>query len=222
MKMNRKSFAFEMKAAGDESGTFEGYGNVFGVLDSYNEIVAPGAFSASLAATAAAGRTIPVLWQHNMASPIGVYTSVTEDHVGLKVAGQLAVPAVQQANEALALMKMRAITDMSIGYYVRDSSTDETTGIRTLKQVDLVEVSLVTLGACPTAQISAVKARVEAGDIPSLREFEETLRELGYSRSQAEAIASNGYKTFLARESKDDSASQLIELLSRPLITTGI
>lgn len=214
MKMNRKSFAFEMKAAGDESGTFEGYGNVFGVLDSYDEIVAPGAFAESLAETASAGRTIPVLWQHNMSAPIGVYTSVTEDHVGLKVTGQLAVPQVQQANEALALMKMRAITDMSIGYYVRDSSTDETTGIRTLKKVDLVEVSLVTLGACPTAQISAVKARIDAGDFLTVREFEELLREQGYSRSAAAQIAERGYKSLVPSE-KGGTAAEILKTLNQ-------
>lgn len=217
MKLQRKSFAFDMKAAGDESGTFEGYGNVFGVLDSYNEIVAPGAFTDSLAATAAAGRTIPVLWQHDMRAPIGVYTSVTEDHVGLKVAGQLAVPQVQQANEALALMKMRAITDMSIGYYTRAASTDEKTGISTLTKLDLVEVSLVTLGACPTAQISAVKARIDAGDFLSVREFEELLREQGYSRSAAAQIAERGYKS-LASGDQSEAAAEMQKFLTHTLI----
>lgn len=215
MKLNRKSFAFEMKAAGDESGTFEGYGNVFNVLDSYNEIVAPGAFAKSLADTAAAGRTIPVLWQHNMSAPIGVYTSVSEDHVGLKVTGQLAVPQVQQANEALALMKMRAITDMSIGYYVQDASMDEKTGVRTLNQVNLVEVSLVTLGACPTAQISAVKARIDAGDFLTLREFEELLREQGYSKAAAARIAERGYKSFAAEDSADKTAAELLKTINQ-------
>lgn len=215
MKLQRKSFAFDMKAADGESGTFEGYGNVFGVLDSYDEIMAPGAFADTLAATAAAGRTIPVLWQHDMRSPIGVYTSVTEDHVGLKVAGQLAVPQVQQANEALALMKMRAVTDMSIGYYTRDSSYDEKTGVRTLKKVDLVEVSLVTLGACPTAQISAVKARIDAGDFLTVREFQELLREQGFSSSAAAVIAERGYKSYAARESADTAAAEILKVLNQ-------
>lgn len=214
MKLNRKSFAFEMKAADGESGTFEGYGNVFGVLDSYNDIVAPGAFTDTLAATAAAGRTIPVLWQHDMRSPIGVYTSLEQDHMGLKVSGQLAVPQVQQANEALALMKMRAITDMSIGYYTRASSYDEETGITTLTKVDLVEVSLVTLGACPTAQISAVKARIDAGDFLTLREFEELLREQGYSKAAAARIAERGYKSFAAEDSADKTAAELLSILN--------
>jgi HK97 family phage prohead protease len=56
-----------------DDGTFEGYGSVFGVVDSYNEVVAPGAFTESLAELAAKGRTVPVLWQHRQDQPIGVY-----------------------------------------------------------------------------------------------------------------------------------------------------
>lgn len=214
MKMFRKSFVFQTKAL-DEPGTFEGYGNVFGVLDSYNEIVAPGAFAESLQATKAAGRTIPVLWQHNMAAPIGVYTDVSEDNIGLKVKGQLAVPDVQQANEALALMKMGALSDMSIGYYVVKSSTDEETGVRTLNQLNLVEVSLVTLGANPAAQITAVKSRIESGDFLSVREFEELLREQGFSRSAAAQIAERGYKSLAPSEKGNSAAAEILKILNQ-------
>lgn len=214
MKIKRKSFRFEVKAAEDAAGTFEGYGNVFNVLDSYNEIVAPGAFTQTLEELSAAGRTVPVIWQHDMASPIGVYDSVTQDSVGLKVAGRLAIPDVQQAVEALALMKMRAITDMSIGYYVRNSSYDEKTGIRTLTQLDLVEVSLVTLGANPAAQISAVKARIEAGDFLSVREFEELLREQGFSKAAAAQIAERGYKSLAPVEQGNSTAAEILKILN--------
>lgn len=215
MKMKRKSFQFEMKAAGDDTGTFEGYGNVFGVLDSYNEIVAPGAFADSLTETAAAGRTIPVLWQHDSRSPIGVYRSVSEDMVGLKVMGQLAVPAVQQANEAYALMKMGAVTDLSIGYMTRDSSYDEKTGVTTLNKVDLYEVSLVTRGACPTAQVNVVKSRIDAGDFLTVREFEELLREQGFSGVAAARIAERGYKSYAAGDGANNTAAEILKVLNQ-------
>ena len=48
-----RSFAMQIKATGDD-GMIEGYGSVFGVRDSYSDIVAPGAFKASLAAHKAA------------------------------------------------------------------------------------------------------------------------------------------------------------------------
>lgn len=216
MKLQRKSFSFEFKAAvdGTEPGTFEGYGSVFGVLDSYNDIVAPGAFTDSLAEKAAAGRTVPVLWQHDTRQPIGVYTMLEQDTTGLKVTGRLAVPDVQQANEALALLKMRAITDLSIGYYTRGSSFDDKTGITTLTKLELAEVSLVTIGANPSAQISDVKSRIKAGDFLTVREFEELLREQGYSRSAAAQIAERGYKSLAPEEQGDKSAAEILSILN--------
>lgn len=216
MKLQRKSFTFEFKAAADGAapGIFEGYGSVFGVLDSYNDIVAHGAFSDSLAEKAAAGRTIPILWQHDTRQPIGVYKMVEEDTTGLKVTGQLAVPDVQQANEALALLKMRAITDLSIGYYTRASSYDEKTGITTLTKLDLAEVSLVTIGANPSAQISDVKSRIKSGDFLTVREFEDYLREQGFSKAAAAHIAERGYKSFVAGDCTDKTASEILKSLN--------
>ena len=65
-------FGFELKSVSD-AGKFEGYGSVFGVKDSYDEIVVPGAFLDSLAAQKAAGRLPAMLWQHRSAEPLGVY-----------------------------------------------------------------------------------------------------------------------------------------------------
>lgn len=216
MKMNRKSFKFEFKAGGEtEPGTFEGYGSVFNVVDSHDQIVAPGAFTESLAAIKAAGRSVPVLWQHNMDAPIGMYTTLEQDGIGLKVVGKLAVPDVQQANEAYALLKMGAVHDLSIGYYTKNSTMDDESGVLTLNAVDLVEVSIVTLGANPAAQIQSVKSRIEAGNFLTVREFEELLREQGYSRSAAADIADRGYKSYAARESADETAAEILKVLNQ-------
>jgi hypothetical protein len=47
--------AFETKALDDTGRTFEGYGSVFGVLDSYADIVAKGAFKRTLKESKAKG-----------------------------------------------------------------------------------------------------------------------------------------------------------------------
>ncbi|RZI79502.1 MAG: HK97 family phage prohead protease, partial [Rubrivivax sp.] len=90
MQRNYFDCAFEVKAVNDD-GTFEGYGSVFGVVDSYKEIVAQGAFSESLAALKAQSRMPALLWQHRSGEPIGVYTEMLEDHIGLHVKGRLAL-----------------------------------------------------------------------------------------------------------------------------------
>lgn len=202
-----RDFGLEVKAVNDD-GTFSGYGSVFGVEDSYGEIVAPGAFADSLAEIAAKGRPVPVLWQHRSDQPIGIYDSLKEDDTGLYVEGSLLKDAVRQAAESYALMKAGAVSGLSIGYYVRQSSYDEKTNVRTLIKLDLVEISLVTFPANDEARIDAVKSKIAHGEIPSLPEFERFLREAGFSKTKAAVIANRGLAHLLRSESAGDEASK--------------
>jgi HK97 family phage prohead protease len=179
MATKTRDFSFELKAL-TEAGTFEGYGSVFGVKDSYDEIVAPGAFAESLAS----GKMPALLWQHRSGEPIGVYTEMVEDNIGLKVSGQLAMKTARGA-EAYELLKLKAISGLSIGFMTREDSYDRVTGIRTLKKVDLWEVSLVTFPANDAARIQGVKA-IEV--IEDLKTAEQYLRDAGLSRREAVAF----------------------------------
>lgn len=203
-----RDVAFDVKEVAKD-GFFAGYGSVFGVLDSYREIVAPGAFAESLRARAEKGRKLPVLWQHRSGEPMGVYEKVQEDKTGLYLEGRLLVNDVARAKEAHALMKVGAVTGLSIGYFVTDDSFNEKEGIRTLKSVDLQEVSVVTFPANDEARVETVKAKLQAGQRPTIREFEELLREKGFSRSDAEHIAVHGFKHWLARECAADPSEVL-------------
>ena len=115
------SFEFKLDAADD--GTFEGYGSVWGVLDSHGDVVERGAFSDSLKDWARKGRLPAMMLQHGLGPltqdqlPIGVYTGMTEDSHGLRVRGKLAL-GMQVANDVYTLMKMSppALTGLSIGY----------------------------------------------------------------------------------------------------------
>lgn len=221
--MNRKhgtlkvrDFDLEVKAVGDD-GAFSGYGSVFGVVDSYNEIVAPGAFSESLAELASKGRPVPVLWMHRSDTPIGIWDELREDDKGLHGSGTLLTNAVAQAKEAHALMKARAVTGLSIGYWVRESSYDEKTGIRTLTKLELVEVSLVTFPANDEARVEAVKFKLARGQLPTLPEFESFLREAGFSKSQRAAIASRGLAYLLRSESEGAANNEGYKALSDTL-----
>lgn len=177
--MLRKTHRFKTAEVGDD-GTFSGYGSVFGVVDSYGDIVLPGAFSASLAAHAAAG-THPVgLWQHDEKHPILAWTEMREDDHGLFCRGRL-ILEVEKARETHALMKAGVLNGLSIGYMLTASAfataDDVVTkyGIdidpdalppgaqfRMIEDVDLVEVSVVTFPACAAARVETVKARSPA------------------------------------------------------------
>lgn len=207
-------FACELKANGD-TGTFEGYGSVFSITDRGGDIVAPGAFADTLAAAKTAGRMPAMLWQHRQAEPIGVYTSMEEDSVGLKVSGKLALKTARGA-EAYELMKMGAITGLSIGYKVRDDSWDRVTGVRTIKKADLFELSLVTIPMNDASRVSAVKTIEE---LDSLSEIERHLRDAcGLSKSEATALVSR-VKSVISRS---DSGEGELAALAAALQARGV
>jgi uncharacterized protein len=180
MNMILEQFArpFALKALGDD-GAFAGYGSVFGVADAFADIVAPGAFARSLAEHASLGTQPAMLWQHDSRQPIGVWSGLREDAVGLQVAGRLALKTPGGA-AAYELLRMGALNGLSIGYVAITSRIDEATRRRHLLDVDLWEVSLVTFPANPRARVTAVKARPRlpaAGDGAALADLVRLVRQ---------------------------------------------
>lgn len=213
--MNLKIRDFDLSVKAGSDGTFTGYASVFGNTDSHKEVVGAGAFADSLASTKRNDRKLPVLWQHRAAEPLGVYERVEEDSKGLFVEGRLLTGDVAKAREAHALMKAGAVSGLSIGYWVRESSFDEKTGIRTLTRVDVEEVSLVTFPANDEARVDAIKFKLAHGQLPTLPEFERFLREAGCSKSQATVIANRGLKHLLSESVDPANATAVTALVER-------
>jgi hypothetical protein len=139
-----------------ETGVFEGYASLFGVVDSGGDLVAPGAFAASLRRRGAAG--VKMLWQHQASEPIGVWSEIVEDLRGLRVKGRLDL-SVARAREALSLLRSGAVDGLSIGFRTQRASTDKQSGVRRLLEVDLWEISIVTFPMLQQARIETVKRR---------------------------------------------------------------
>jgi HK97 family phage prohead protease len=195
--MNNKTldFEFEFKLLPDEEpGTFEGYASVFGETDHVSDIVQKGAFKKTLAAAKKKKRPPALLWQHDTRQPIGAWDTMEEDDKGLYGKGRLLIDDIPVARQAHALMKNNGLSGLSIGYRTIRSKVDETAQIRTLVEVELFEVSLVTFPALDSARVNGVKAG-EGSDM-TIREFEAFLRdEGGFSIAAAKAIAVGGYKS---------------------------
>ena len=134
-----------------ESGAVQGYASLYGESDQGGDVVAPGAFTASLARLTEQGRKVKFLWQHDPAQPIGVWHTVREDKRGLYVAGEI-LPCVAKGAEALALLRSGAVDGLSIGYRTVKAEANRATGGRRLLEIDLWEVSLVTFPMLPTAR----------------------------------------------------------------------
>jgi HK97 family phage prohead protease len=210
---------FELKrvetreADGGRFGLFEGLASAFGNRDMADDVVEPGAFKRSIAEP----RRVKMLWQHDARAPIGVWEEIVETAQGLEVKGRL-VLEVQAAREALALLRAGAVDALSIGFSVPRNGAlfDREKGLRRISSIDLWEISVVTFPVNPRARINRVKALVEAGSLPSEREFERFLtRDAGFSRSQARAILSAGYKALLSRQDAGGGLDELVASLRR-------
>jgi HK97 family phage prohead protease len=188
MKLEKKDLDFEIKLAG-AGGRFTGHGSVFNVLDSYNEIIAPGAFAQTLQDRKAKGRALPILWQHRTSEPLGVFDVATEDDKGLYLEGRLLVDHVPQAKQAHELMKAGALSGLSIGFSVKSDSFDQKERVRTMTAVELYEVSLVTFPANDDARIETVKSMPA---FESMRGCEDWLR-------SAMGMSANDSKAFIAQ-----------------------
>lgn len=180
----------ELKTLDDE-GRIEGYGSIFGVVDSYNEVVEPGAFKASLALAKREKRSIKMLWDHSPKEPIGIWDEAVEDDKGLRMSGRILVSEVQRAREVHAMLKAGAVDGLSIGYTVDKMTMGAADGEPwRLQKLSLMEVSVVTFPACAPARVDAVKHMIARGELPTVREFEAALRDaLGFSKSLAAALA---------------------------------
>lgn len=212
--MNKRSFNLEIKAV-QEDGFFSGYGAVFGNIDWYNDVILPGAFKNTLSSWGSKGKFPPVLWNHSTNEPIGVYTKMVEDERGLYVEGRLLIDDVPKAKSTHALLKAGAIDGMSIGYRTIKSSYNEVTDIRELIELDLDEISIVTTPANDQSLVTSVKSKLDSGELPSLPEFEKFLRESGFSKSQAVAIAGKGLRHLLSEsEGETKEAKSVLNALN--------
>lgn len=201
-----RSYPLHIKAAGDD-GSIEGYGSVFGVRDAYDDVIAAGAFGKSLSDHKAAGTLPAMLWQHDSAQPIGIWTEMVEDEKGLRIKGQLALETVR-GKEAHALLKLGALNGLSIGFVSKQWAYDQTTDVRSLTEVDLWEVSLVTFPANRASRITQVKS-ADIDGLTTIRQLERTLRDAGLSDSEAKAFVAKAKRIATEERDAQDVAAAL-------------
>lgn len=164
-------------------GFFSGYASVFGLVDSYGDTIAPGAYSKTLQNRE---RPIQLRWNH-YGGVVGKWLTLREDEKGLYVEGEL-TPGHSVAQDAYALMKHGAVNGLSIGYRPIEAEQKDD-GTRLLKQIDLVEISIVETPADAAALIGDVKSAIDAAG--SLKEIEALLRDVGgFKRNDVKALIS--------------------------------
>lgn len=174
--MHTKSFAARVKAdQTSDTGEFEAIVSVFGNVDSYGDMVIPGAFAESLDAWKSSGDPIPVIWSHqwsDLDSHIGYVTSAEELAAGdarlpdeLKANGGLWVAGRLDLDEPKAakvhrLFKGRRVTQFSFAYDILDAASVTRDGVSVyeLRKLDLIEVGPTLIGVNRGTELLAAKA----------------------------------------------------------------
>jgi hypothetical protein len=133
-----------------ETRTISGYGAVFNNKDSYGDILIKGCFAKSISERgpeSSTNRKVAFLWMHDMDEPLGRITKLIEDDKGLYFEAEL--DKIPEADRALEQLNSGTLNQFSIGFmYVWDKMEyDEAQDAFIIKEVNLFEVSVVTIGA---------------------------------------------------------------------------
>ena len=158
---------------GDETkATVTGYASTFDrTPDSYGDIVAPGAFTESLARWASLneqGKFIPLLYGHNALDPdynIGRVVSAEEDERGLLITAEFDL-SNPKAVYVRKLVQEGRVYQFSFAYDVLKAGEVELEGCGKayeLQKLEIFEISLVQIPANQNAIVEDVKSASKAG-----------------------------------------------------------
>ena len=177
----------EIKMGAEGALQFSGYASVFNGLDSYGDTIKAGAYKSTLL-----DRERPIQLRKDHYGPvIGKFTEIYEDEIGLHVEGEL-TKGHSAAEDTAASLRHGAISGLSIGYIVKDSEQNGV--IRELKEIELIEISIVESPADNNAHITTIKSMEKLKDVEAL------LHQKGFSQKEATEIVSTVKKIHGERE----------------------
>jgi HK97 family phage prohead protease len=219
--MEFKTLTREVKATG-EGMKLAGYASTFGGVDSYGDMIEKGAYTATLATR---DEPVRMYFNHRYHSstgpaPVGAWTAIKEDDVGLWVEGEL-TPGHAVAESVFASIKHGTINGLSIGYTVAPNGAEKRGDIRVLKAIDLFEVSPVEFPADSRARIDlgAVKSLTEG--IETVRDLEHWLRDVAGLSVEASKHTLSIFKRVIREGSRDEEKkAALTELLNLMKLST--
>lgn len=214
MKSTKQHMRMEVKEISAE-GAFEGLLSPYGNVDDGGDIVDPGAYSKNIKEQ---GIRRPMLWQHDVKTPIG--DLILEDRPdGLWCKGQLLM-ALPSAQQAYLLIKAGIVKGLSIGYRVVKDSAEG--AIRRLKEIELFEGSVVTFPMNSLATITAIKAaRGETKDSFDEELAEIQLQDMGYQMFCALQCSLGGlpYASGMSKDEKVAAAQATLQQFSEAFMT---
>lgn len=154
----------ELKA--DETGKIAGFFSTYEKTpDSYGDIIEPGAFTKTIEKRKASGHPFPLCWNHDFSSVIGVVDNVEEKEIGPYIEASFLDTALAQ--DVRKMVQSGAVYQFSFAYDVlswREPTAEEKKmGVQNvLQEVEVFEVSVVTVPANQNAVVTDIKGAIEA------------------------------------------------------------
>lgn len=173
---------------------FEGYGSTYENRDRDGDIFKKGSFGDSLRTK----KNFPLMFNHNKDIVLGK-VEVVEDEVGLRTRGYLNLKN-EKANEIYDLIKMGALSGLSVGFRVKDYEPVDNarpfSGML-IKKADIYEISVVTIPANPEAEIAEIKSFDDYKD-----EIKKAIKELFYKQNKSHQISKSRHFYLLRKIEK--------------------
>lgn len=199
MEKKYRQVGLQFKAV-QEDGTVEAIVSVFGNVDSYGDMVMPGAFAKSLATKLPKG-----VWMHDWEEPICTVVEARElmpfdpslpesirSNGGLYVKMQF-YPDIEDSWQAYLKIKYGLVDEFSIGYSCEAWQVSD--GVMQLLEVKLYEVSPVLVGANSMTAVLSVKSNLTfsedlAGMLRDLQRFAARVQDRKEYREKAGRVFS--------------------------------
>lgn len=150
----------------DDYWILKGYAATY-ETDKINDVIVPGAFKRSLDRYAAKGDNLQLYFNHlTEQPPIGIVMEAFEDRKGLAYVAHLPKDDEFVAKRIVPQIKRRSLKSNSFGFKVRDSERRKSDNARLLKQIDIMEISVVGFPCGNGADITGIKGLTQFVDLP--------------------------------------------------------
>ena len=215
--------SIERKEAGEDGVLhIKAYALAFGNVDSWGDIIAPGACDKFLASEDY--NRMALCYQHNISEVVGVITDAGVDEKGMWIEAD--VLPTTTGKDVQTLIKAGAIKEFSIGYYANEYHFEKVDGyaydIRVLDAITIVEVSPVTRAANPQAvlldaknegaeQTAEVKDEVQE-DAPEIKEENHLNSENMENMEMKQALETAQAELKATRETAEKQAQEINNL----------
>lgn len=184
-----------------DSGFIVGYASKFGGVDSYEDTIEKTAFDNFLKT----GKLPKMFFNHDSwGLPVGVWDRLEVDDVGLKAYGRINLKTSAGA-DLYESIKFGSVDGLSIcirlgenDYFYDDGLIRHITNVQ-----DMREISIVNYPADNNARMIDFKS-IKNDTIDNVKKFERSLRDAGFSKSDAMALISQAKRAIHSERDADE------------------